>query len=142
MINVTFENVNALIKHAPLTLFLGGWDSRRKNGAFRLAGALTLELLAVAAQVGVTSASRIDPKGIISQAGRGRIQIEVSDGAITFSLSNEPDPKIKTRPSKCRATAGGMEADMGHYFKIGNEKISEFHIFDDSQKIAATMKAL
>jgi len=35
-----------------------------------------------------------------------------------------------------------MEAGMGHYFKVENEKISEFHIFDDSQKIAATMKAL
>ena len=68
LINVTVKNANALLKHALLTLLLGGWDSRRKNGAFRLAGALTLELLAVAAQVGVTSESRIDPKGIISQA--------------------------------------------------------------------------
>lgn len=68
LINVTVKNANALLKHALLTLLLGGWDSRRKNGAFRLAGALTLELLAVDAQVGVTSESRIDPKGIISQA--------------------------------------------------------------------------
>ena len=41
-----------------------------------------------------------------------------------------------------RATTDRMEADFGHFFKIENEKITEFHIFDDSQKLAATMKAL
>ena len=56
LINVTVKNANALLKHAPLTLLLGGWDSRRKNGTFRLAGALTSELLSVDAQVGVTLA--------------------------------------------------------------------------------------
>ena len=42
----------------------------------------------------------------------------------------------------CRGTTDRMEADFGHFFKIENEKITEFHIFDDSQKLAATMKAL
>ena len=39
-------------------------------------------------------------------------------------------------------TATGMDADFGHFFKVQNEKISEFHILDDSQKWAATMKAM
>ena len=39
-------------------------------------------------------------------------------------------------------TATGMDADFGHLFKVQNEKISEFHILDDSQKWAATMKAM
>ena len=40
------------------------------------------------------------------------------------------------------ATADGMDADFGHLFKVESEKITEFHILDDSQKWAATMKAL
>ena len=39
-------------------------------------------------------------------------------------------------------TATGMDADFGHLFKVESEKITEFHILDDSQKWAATMKAL
>ena len=39
-------------------------------------------------------------------------------------------------------TATGMDADFGHLFKVQNKKISEFHILDDSQKWAATMKAM
>ena len=99
LINSTTSNATALLQYAPLTLLLGGWDSRRKSGAFRLARALVSELIAVDAHVGVTSASRIDPKGIVSTAGAGRIEIE-TDEAIAFSLSDEVDPKNRTRPSK------------------------------------------
>jgi hypothetical protein len=35
-----------------------------------------------------------------------------------------------------------MDADFGHLYKIQNEKITEFHILDDSQKLAAIMKAV
>ena len=37
--------------------------------------------------------------------------------------------------------SGKMEADFGHFYKIEDGKIAEFHIFDDSQKMAATMNA-
>ena len=37
--------------------------------------------------------------------------------------------------------SGKMTADFGHFYRIENGKIAEFHIFDDSQKIAATMHA-
>ncbi|HBM52632.1 MAG TPA: hypothetical protein DDZ97_06010 [Deltaproteobacteria bacterium] len=37
--------------------------------------------------------------------------------------------------------SGKMTADFGHFYKIENGKIAEFHIFDDSQKMAATMNA-
>ena len=39
-------------------------------------------------------------------------------------------------------TAEGMDADFGHLYKIQNEKITEFHILDDSQKLASIMKAM
>ena len=38
--------------------------------------------------------------------------------------------------------SGKMTADFGHFYKIENGKIAEFHIFDDSQKMAATMNAV
>ena len=38
--------------------------------------------------------------------------------------------------------SGKMTADFGHFYKIENSKIAEFHIFDDSQKMAATMNAV
>jgi ketosteroid isomerase-like protein len=37
--------------------------------------------------------------------------------------------------------SGKMTADFGHFYEIENGKIAEFHIFDDSQKMAATMNA-
>ena len=37
--------------------------------------------------------------------------------------------------------SGKMTADFGHFYRIENGKIAEFHIFDDSQKMAATMHA-
>ena len=65
LINSTSANATALLQYAPLTLLLGGWDSRRRSGAFRLSRALTIELDATDAHVGVTSASRTDPKEIV-----------------------------------------------------------------------------
>ena len=41
-----------------------------------------------------------------------------------------------------RGTAEGMEGDFGHLYKIENGKTVEFHILDDSQKLASIMKAL
>ena len=38
--------------------------------------------------------------------------------------------------------SGKMTADFGHFYKIENGKIAEFHIFDDSQKLAHAMKAV
>ena len=76
LINSTSANATALLQYAPLTLLLGGWDSRRRSGAFRLSRALTSELVAIDAHVGVTSASRMDPKEIVRSAGAGRIQVE------------------------------------------------------------------
>ena len=40
------------------------------------------------------------------------------------------------------ATADGMEAKFGHFHKVEAEKITEFWIYDDSQKMAHTMKAV
>ena len=38
--------------------------------------------------------------------------------------------------------ATGMEFEAGHFFVIEDEKIAEFYVYDDSQKIAHTMKAI
>ena len=40
------------------------------------------------------------------------------------------------------ATADGMEAKFGHFNKVEAGKIKEFWIYDDSQKMAHTMKAV
>ena len=40
------------------------------------------------------------------------------------------------------ATADGMEAKFGHFHKVEAGKITEFWIYDDSQKMAHTMKAV
>ena len=44
--------------------------------------------------------------------------------------------------SQILAKADGMEADFGHFHKIENGKIKEFWVYDDSQKMAHTMKAI
>ena len=40
------------------------------------------------------------------------------------------------------STAEGMQGNFGHLYKIQNGKTVEFHILDDSQKLAAIMKAM
>ena len=37
--------------------------------------------------------------------------------------------------------SGNLTADFGHFPEIEEGKISEFYIFDDSQKMTATMNA-
>ena len=76
LINSTSANASALLQYAPLTLLLGGWDSRRRSGAFCLSRALASELDATDAYVGVTSTSRMDTKEIVRSAGAGRIRVE------------------------------------------------------------------
>ena len=39
------------------------------------------------------------------------------------------------------ATADGMEADFGHFFKLLDGKVKQFWVYDDSQKISDTMKS-
>ena len=41
-----------------------------------------------------------------------------------------------------RATADGLDAYFGHYAVVEDGKIKEFHVFDDSQKVAHAMKAV
>ena len=41
-----------------------------------------------------------------------------------------------------RATADGLDAYFGHYAVVEEGKIREFHVFDDSQKVAHAMKAV
>ncbi len=56
----------------------------------------------------------------------------------TVQMISEGNPVF----SMLHATADGMDADFEHFFKVENEKITEFHIFDDSQKLASIMKAM
>ena len=44
--------------------------------------------------------------------------------------------------SQILAKADRMEADFGHFHKIEKGKIKEFWVYDDSQKMAHTMKAI
>ena len=44
--------------------------------------------------------------------------------------------------TQLHAKADGMDANFGHYHKIEDGKIKEFWIYDDSQKMAHTMKAV
>ena len=41
-----------------------------------------------------------------------------------------------------RAKADGLDAYFGHYAVVEEGKIKEFHVFDDSQKVAHAMKAV
>ena len=41
-----------------------------------------------------------------------------------------------------RSKADGLDAYFGHYALVEDGKIKEFHVFDDSQKIAHAMKAV
>lgn len=65
------RNASALFNVCPTGLVFGLWDSTGPRGGrgAKFARALTSEIVGIAAQVGVKSASRIDPSGIVTAAG-------------------------------------------------------------------------
>lgn len=64
-------NAAALLHHSPHTLVFGGWDSTGPRGGLgaKYERAITSEIVATDIQVGVKTASRIDPAGIERRAG-------------------------------------------------------------------------
>ncbi len=113
-----------LYHHSPHTLVFGGWDSTGPRGArgARYERAITSEIVASGIEVGVKTASRIDPAGIELRAGP---LFQAPDGTWTLNPDEaERDagqPKLLgAKDTKDAGRQGTREAGRPSQANLGN----------------------
>ncbi len=112
----------ALYHHSPHTLVFGGWDSTGPRGGLgaKYERAITSEIVALGIEVGVRTASRIDPVGIELRAGR---LYQAPDGTWTLD-ENEAERDTAGKPkllgAKDGGSQGGREAGRPSQANLGN----------------------
>jgi len=107
----------ALYFHSPHTLVFGGWDSTGPRGGSgaKYERAITSEIVALDIEIGVRTASRIDPAGIERRAGE---LYQTPDSTWTLDKS-EAAVDASGKPIKLGAK-GGNEAGRPSQANLGN----------------------
>lgn len=105
----------ALYYHSPHTLVFGGWDSTGPRGGLgaKYERAITSEVVALDIQLGVRTASRIDPSGI--EKGSGRLYEAAGDEAWTL----DEDRAVKEN-GKAKLLGSKGEAGRPSQANLGN----------------------
>jgi CRISPR-associated protein Csb1 len=114
------RNAAALYHHSPHTLVFGGWDSTGPRGGLgaKYERAITSEIVAVGVELGVKTASRIDPAGIERRAGT---LYEAADGTWTLEESQAVVENGKPRLLGAKTgQRGGREAGRPSQANLGN----------------------
>ncbi len=115
------RNAAGLYHHSPHTLVFGGWDSTGPRGGLgaKYERAITSEIVALGIELGVKTASRIDPAGIELRAGP---LFEAADGAWTLDESQAviENGKAKLLGAKKGAQRGGRESGRPSQANLGN----------------------
>ncbi len=111
-----------LYHHSPHTLVFGGWDSTGPRGGLgaKYERAITSEIVALGIEVGVRTASRIDPVGIELRAGR---LYQAPDGTWTLDeneAARDAAGKPKLLGAKDGGGQGGREAGRPSQANLGN----------------------
>jgi CRISPR-associated protein Csb1 len=101
----------ALYYHSPHTLVFGGWDSTGPRGGLgaKYERAITSEIVALDIEVGVRTASRIDPAGIENAA----VLYEGKDGAAWALDKRDAAVDSKGNPRLLGAKEGGRGGEAG-----------------------------
>lgn len=111
-----------LYHHSPHTLVFGGWDSTGPRGGLgaKYERAITSEIVAVGVEPGVRTASRIDPTGIVKQAGP---LYEAANGTWTLDEAQAVTENGKRKllgAKKKGEQGGGREAGRPSQANLGN----------------------
>jgi CRISPR-associated protein Csb1 len=101
----------ALYYHSPHTLVFGGWDSTGPRGGLgaKYERAITSEIVALDIEIGVRTASRIDPAGIENAA----VLYEGKDGAAWAIDKRDAAVDAKGNPKLLGAKEGGRGGEAG-----------------------------
>lgn len=114
------RNAAGLYHHSPHTLVFGGWDSTGPRGGLgaKYERAITSEVVAIGAELGAKTASRIDPAGIELRAGP---LYEAPDGTWTLDEGQAVKENGKPRLLGARkGQRGGREAGRPSQANLGN----------------------
>lgn len=107
--SVSLENATDLFRYAPTCLVFGMWDSTGPMGGLgaKIQRALSSEVVAIGAEFGVKTSSRLDPLGITLSAG----PIHVAD-----EKTGEWTLEAKTESGKSRKLFGkdGRPSEVNH----------------------------
>jgi CRISPR-associated protein Csb1 len=100
------RNAAGLYHHSPHTLVFGGWDSTGPRGGLgaKYERAITSEIVAIGIEMGVKTASRIDPAGIELRAGP---LYEAPDG--TWTLDEDKAVREGGKPRLLGAKEAGAQ---------------------------------
>ncbi|MHB1988047.1 MAG: type I-G CRISPR-associated RAMP protein Csb1/Cas7g [Acidimicrobiales bacterium] len=114
----THRNAAPLFRWSPTTLLFGGWDSTGPKGGkgAKYERAITAEITAINAEVGVKTSSRIDPAGIELRAGP---IFEGTDGEWTL---DEADA-LRDAKGKAVAVSSGGEGAAGRPSQVNHGNI-------------------
>lgn len=98
-------DATALLRHAPLTLLLGGWDSHSGGGAgsAKFAQCLSIRVTGHDGYYAPAAAWRLCPLGIVKDAG------PVWSDPATGAMTSDPIPDDKGKPTK-----GKKPSELGH----------------------------
>lgn len=116
------RNAAGLYHHSPHTLVFGGWDSTGPRGGLgaKYERAITSEIVAMGVELGVKTASRIDPTGIVKQAGP---LYEAADGTWTLDETEAvtESGKLKLLGAKKKGEQGAArESGRPSQANLGN----------------------
>ncbi|MGH9026085.1 MAG: type I-G CRISPR-associated RAMP protein Csb1/Cas7g, partial [Acidimicrobiia bacterium] len=113
----TARNAAAVFHHSPHTLVFGGWDSTGPKGGrgAKYERALTSEIVAHGVELGVKTASRIDPLGIEKDAG---LLYQAKDG-VEWTLDPKEAVTEKSKP-KAFSRGGGDQPGRPSQANHGN----------------------
>lgn len=102
------RDAGALFHHSPHTLVFGGWDSTGPRGGLgaKYERAITSEIVAIGVEMGVKTASRIDPAGIELRAGP---LYEAPDGTWTLDPTEAVVEDGKPKPLGAKKGKGGRQ---------------------------------
>ncbi|MGH3980120.1 MAG: type I-G CRISPR-associated RAMP protein Csb1/Cas7g [Pseudonocardiaceae bacterium] len=110
----TSRNAAAVFHHSPHTLVFGGWDSTGPKGGrgAKYERALTSEIVAHGVQLGVKTASRIDPVGVELRAG----PVYESTGDLGWTLDEHEAVVEKGKPKLYSRTGDrpGRPSQLNH----------------------------
>ena len=111
--DATPGNAAALFHHSPHTLVFGGWDSTGPKGGrgAKYERAITSEIVAHDIELGVKTASRIDPVGIELKAG----PLYKSDDKLGWTLDADKAIRDKNSPTLVgKGAQSGRPSQVNH----------------------------
>lgn len=112
----TYRDATALFELCPTALLFGAWDSTSLNrtSGTRFARAVTSEIVGFEAVAGVRTSSRIDPLGILANAGTIYLSADGSSWTLEPAEARKEKDKPEAKPQKVGKEGKPSEINHGN----------------------------